>query len=184
MKKQNSIDITVFGYENKVKYAIYVPKIYFEDKHVDLLISEGEKKLYFLIQKLNTFIYDHTLHHGKKHFCCYCLQAFRTAGKLKCHIKDCFKINGKQTIKMSKKVKYIKFKNFRRKLPFMIYVDFESILVSEDNRKQYPNESSANKYQKHVTCSYGCKLVCVDDSSVIWSLLVKMGSGFFKFLAT
>ena len=49
------------------------------------------------------------------------------------------------------------------KSPFMIYADFESILVSEDNGKQNPNVSYINKYQKHVACSYGYKLVCVDD---------------------
>ena len=85
-----------------VKYQIHVSKKFCEDKHADLLlISEGEKNV--LIKDFNTFMYDHTLHHGRKHFCCYCLQAFRTAEKLKCHIKDCFKINGKQTIKMPKK---------------------------------------------------------------------------------
>ena len=36
----------------------------------------------------------------------------------------------------------------------MIYEDFESILVPEDNGKQNPNESYINKYQKHVACSY------------------------------
>ena len=41
--------------------------------------------------------------------------------------------------------------------------DFESILVPEDNGKQNLNESYTNKYQKHVACSYGYKLVCVDD---------------------
>ena len=45
----------------------------------------------------------------------------------------------------------------------MIYVDFESILVPEDNRNQNINESYTNKYQKHIACSYGYKLVCLDD---------------------
>ena len=40
----------------------------------------------------------------------------------------------------------------------MIYAFFESILVPEDNEKQSPNESYTNKYQKHITCSYGYKL--------------------------
>ena len=40
----------------------------------------------------------------KKHFCRYCLQAFSTKEILKRHIKDCFKINGKQRIIMPKKV--------------------------------------------------------------------------------
>ena len=30
-------------------------------------------------------------------------------------MKDCFKINGKQTIKMPKKGEYVKFKNFEKK---------------------------------------------------------------------
>ena len=46
----------------------------------------------------------------------------------------------------------------------MIYANFESILVSEHNGNQKnANESYTNKYQKHVACSHGYKLVCVDD---------------------
>ena len=45
----------------------------------------------------------------------------------------------------------------------MIYADFESILVPEDDGKQNPNESHTSKYQKHVACSYGYKLVFVGD---------------------
>ena len=67
--------------------------------------------------------------------------------------------------KVPKKGEYIKFKHFGRKIksPFMIYADFESILVPEANGKQNPNESYTNKYQKHVAGSYDYKLVCVDD---------------------
>ena len=46
---------------------------------------------------------------------------------------------------------------------FMIYADFESILVHEDNGKRNPKEPYTSKYQKHVPCNYGYKLVCVDD---------------------
>ena len=45
----------------------------------------------------------------------------------------------------------------------MIDANFESILVPEDNGKQNPNESYINKYQKQIACSYGYKLVCIDD---------------------
>ena len=45
----------------------------------------------------------------------------------------------------------------------MIYADFESILVAEDNGKENPNESYTSKYKKHVACSYRYKLVFVDD---------------------
>ena len=62
----------------------------------------------------------------RKTFCRYCSQAFRRADVLKCHIKDCFKINGAQRIKMPTKGEYAK--NYERKIksPFMIYADFET----------------------------------------------------------
>ena len=46
----------------------------------------------------------------------------------------------------------------------MVYGVFESILVPEDNGKQNPKETNMNKYQKHIACSYGYRLVCVDDN--------------------
>ena len=45
---------------------------------------------YVLIKYFNTFMSDHTFHHGRKH-CRYSLQAFSTEKILKCHFKD-FKI--------------------------------------------------------------------------------------------
>ena len=50
------------------------------------MIGEGEKKHYVFVKDFNTLMYDHTLHRGRKHFCLYCLQTFRKAEKLKCHI--------------------------------------------------------------------------------------------------
>ena len=82
-------------------------------------------------------MYDHKLHCGEKYFYdCY-LHALVTEEDLKGHIEDFFKINGKPRIVMSKKGEYGEFKNFERKIksPFMIYADFESILVPEDNGK-------------------------------------------------
>ena len=87
------------------KNPIYESKKCCEEKHVDLLlVGEGEKKQYVFIKDFNRLIYDHTLHRWRKHFCLYCLQAFRTTEKLNCRIKNSFKINGKQTIKMPKKM--------------------------------------------------------------------------------
>ena len=73
-------------------------------------------------------------------------------------IKDCYKINGKQRIVMLKKGEYVKFKNYERKVksPFMIYVDFESILVPGNNEKQNPKES----YWKKISKTY-CLQLCL-----------------------
>ena len=105
---------------------------------------------------------DHSLHYGRKHFCRYCLHAFITDEILKRHIKDCFKINGKQRITMPKKVNMLnsKIKKIRKiKSPFITYADFESILVPENNARRVLYK----QIQKHIACSYGYKLVCADD---------------------
>ena len=64
----------------------------------------------------NAFMYDHTLHGRKKIFCCYCLQAFSTEEIIKSRINDCFTINGKQMMQMSKEGEYVKFRNYERKV--------------------------------------------------------------------
>ena len=63
------------------------------------------------------------------------MQPIRTSDALKCQIKECFKVNRKQRIKIPKKREYVRFKNFERKIksPFRIYTAFESNLVPDDN---------------------------------------------------
>ena len=70
---------------------------------------------YILIKDFNTFIYDHILNHRRKHFCRYYLVAFSTEKILKRHMKDCFKINAKQIIKMPKKVNTLNSKTLKIK---------------------------------------------------------------------
>ena len=68
---------------------------------------------------------------------------------------------------MPKIGEYVKFRNYEQKInsQFIIYADFEDILVPENNEKQNPGESLRTniKYQKHIACSYGYKCVCDDD---------------------
>ena len=81
------------------KHSIYVSKNVVKINIYFLLLIEKEgKKHYVLIKDFNTFMYNQTLHRGRKHFCRYCLQAFTTEEILKRHIKDCFKTNGEYLI--------------------------------------------------------------------------------------
>ena len=66
------------------------------------MVGEGVKNT---IKDFNTFIYDHSLHRGTKPFC-HCLHAFITEEFLKRQIKDWFKYNGKQRLRMPKKNDY------------------------------------------------------------------------------
>ena len=87
------------------------------------------------------------------------LQAFSTQEILKHNINDCIKINGKQRIIMPKKAEYIKFYNFEEKKiksAFIIYVDFESIVVTKIIERKI-QKSAINKYEKHIPCIYWYK---------------------------
>ena len=67
----------------------------------------------FLIKYFSKFMYHHTLRCQRKHFCC--LQAFSTGEILKRRVNECFKINAKQIIKMSKRGEYVRLKIMREK---------------------------------------------------------------------
>ena len=87
-------------------------KKYCRKKHVDSwLIWEEVQRHWALIKDFNTFMYDHTLNSGRKHFCNYYFWAFSKQEILKSQNKDCFKINNKPRVLMPKKVEYVKFKN-------------------------------------------------------------------------
>ena len=80
-----------------------------------MLIGEEGKRHYALIKDFNTFMFDHTLHRGRKHFCRYCLQAFSSEEILKCHIIDCLKLMANKELKRLKKVNMLNSKIMKDK---------------------------------------------------------------------
>ena len=149
--------------------SIYVSKNTFK-RHVDLLLIREEGKRHFvLIKKFKTLMHDHILHHGRKHFCRYCLKAFSAAEILKNHFNNIFKINGKQMIKMPNKGEYVRFNNYERKIksPFIIYANFESILVPEDNGKQNVDESYRKNIKNMLLAVIGYKLLIISLGSLL-----------------
>ena len=55
-------------------------------KYIDLLLKEEKtKSTNVLIKDFNAFVYDHTLHRGRKQFCRYFFQALSTEKILKVH---------------------------------------------------------------------------------------------------
>ena len=57
-----------------------------------------KKRHYVLIKDFNTFMYDYTLHRGRKHFCHFCRFILETA----------LKLNDKPKFIMHKKDEYVK----------------------------------------------------------------------------
>ena len=166
IEKQNSINISVFGYENKEPYPIYVSKEKYEDHMELLLMTTNENKHYVLIKDFNKFMYNQTKHKERKHFCMWCLQCFSSERVLNNHKENCIQVNGQQAIKMPDKDNNIlKFNNFHKQqpVPFVIYADFEAITEKIHGCQQDGNKSYTEAYQKHTDCGYGYKVVCCYD---------------------
>ena len=71
----------------------------------------------------------------------------------------CLSINGAQSGRLEKGT--IEFKSYFKQIPvpFKIYADFECNLKSVEGFEG----SYSKKYQDHILCSFGYKLVCVND---------------------
>ena len=80
------------------------------------------------------------------------------------------KLTVNKSVRCLKKVNMLDSKKYEKKMksPFMIYVDFESTFVLEDNGKQNPDESHRRVLyeqfsKKRSFEGFFYKLVCVDD---------------------
>ena len=98
VEKQNSIRINVFGHEKGQPFPIHISKETFEDQMNLLLITKDENKHYVLIKDFNAFMYNHSKHKAKKHFCMFCLQWFSSERVLVKHANNCLTISGSQAI--------------------------------------------------------------------------------------
>ena len=115
IEKKNSTGISVFGYENKEKYPIYVSKQCCEEKHVDLLLTwEGEKKHYTLIKDFHRFMYDDSIYCGRKHLllllftCLHYRRNFKT-------LKIAFTLMVSERLKCLRKVNMLNSKILKEK---------------------------------------------------------------------
>ena len=193
VKKQNSIRINVFGFENEQPFPIHISKETFEDQMNLLLITKDEKKHYVLIKDFNAFMYNQSKHKERKHFCMYCLQCFSSERILANHVINCLTINGAQAINMPKQGENIlKFNNFHKQLPFpfVIYADFEAIMKkaqgckqSEEMEKDKDRRSYTEAYQTHKDCGYGYKAVCCYDDKYSSDTCIYTGeNAVYKFM--
>ena len=114
LEKKKPTTIIAFGCKNQEEYSIYVSEKTLKRNVNLLLIGERSKRYYVLIKDFNTFMYDHTLHHGRKHFCCYYLQASITVKIQKSQVNNCLIIINK-LLTFLKKVNILDSKISKRK---------------------------------------------------------------------
>ena len=154
-----NISINVLGYNgDKSIYPLTVSKVKGAEHEINLmLIKNGENSHYCLVKDMSALLSaQKSKHNGKIHFCMNCLNSFNNKERLEkhkeyCYNNKCVKIEMPQPEKSK-----LRFKNFYRseKAPFVIYVDFESLIKPMDSCNPDQNKSYTMKYQKHEAISF------------------------------
>ena len=171
VESMNNISINVFGLEdNKTVFPMRISKKTDSEHHIDLLyISDSDINHYVLIKNMSRLIKSQlSLHKCQTFICSYCLHGCKTKEILDRHVERC-KMHDAQRVKLPEKndkkgrdkVKFTKTE-YQLRLPFVIYADFESILLKHDVCKNNSEKSWTLKYQTHEACGYGLYTVCSD----------------------
>lgn len=162
-EKRSGISINVYSYtfnSSQLKYNVYPLTVTDEEKptHVDLLYMKTKTQSHYCyIKDLGRLVRQQmTLHTNKIHICRRCLQYFGREDLLNRHKEYCNTHEAVRVV-LPKEGEVIKFKNFKTKMkiPFVMYADFECMLVpistcqppTENNEGQ--NKSYTVQYQHH-----------------------------------
>ena len=155
----------------KIKFILYK----FQKKSYDetlnmLFMTEKSKSHYVFFKDFNRLIYSKTKLKNKKHFSMHCLQNFTTEKILSNQEKQCLLNNYCQAVNYESGT--MKFTNHNKQIPilFKVYADTECFLKCVNS---YEGEHTI-KYQERIPNSRGAKLVCIDDSFTLPSIILKV----------
>jgi hypothetical protein len=170
IERRNKINISVLGYKGRKQfYPIRISKGEYDDHMELLLLGDENGKLHdVLIKDVNRLLCSVRKSKSRMHFCLNCFHNCTSEDSLAKHRETCLDVNGVQATKLPKEgTKINKFKNHRNSMPvpFVIYADFESILVPEEKKDvgKDEDESHTNRNQTHQACSFGLRTVCHYD---------------------
>ena len=164
------ISVNVFGYEISEKNNLQIIGPFYhtkkeQSKHINLLFCENNdgRKHYVLIKNISRLIRSQlTTNMRKGHLCNGCLQYFASDDVMKNHKSECCKVI---TIMPEGEKSSVKFEKYGRKLevPFVVYADFESILLPISQQQPNPSFSSTTDVQQHVPCAFSYFIKCTFD---------------------
>lgn len=130
------------------------------------MISDSKKSHYCLIKKWNRLLSDQHRDHNRYYYC-HCLHGFTQERLLTDHQPYC-QTHGPQKIELPKEEnKWLYYKDIRKqvKVPYVIYADFESMLIPIEGCENDPKMSSTIKTTKHIPCGFAYKVVGLTSST-------------------
>lgn len=160
----NNVSINVYGLEeDQIVGPLYYTKVK-KEEHVNLLfLDDGVNSHYCWIKNMSALVGSQFSKRGHKIWLCDgCLVFFRTELALSDHVKHgCYKVKCNLPSEKNKILKFINYQN-KERVPFVIYCDFEAILVPINTcipNIQFPFSQNITKHEPHsfayyIKCAY------------------------------
>jgi len=153
----NNIAINVLGLEGDVIFPIQVSEHRRQSiDRVNLLMTQSGNNAHFcLITNISRLIAGRTRRTNAHFICDYCCHPFTARSALISHQELC-QTQKPQRIEMPKPGSYLEFNRYDSmlKMPFVIYADFESILVPISGCAPNPENSFTVRTAEHVACGF------------------------------
>ena len=190
IEKKLNVSINIYTFEMKKveqreycnRYRLLVTNEV-KENHINLLYYPNDKKTmyhYAWIKNFNRFMSDITKSTDSKYFCMKCLLKFDSQEKLDEHYKDYKNCDeGKAQIKFPKENEaFIEFKhyNYKFRSPFVIYADFESIIVNNESN------DNDNITSNHKPCGFMFNVVSIFDKHQFEPVFYRGENTVYKFL--
>ena len=147
----NETGVNILALENRKIYICRKGKDY--DRNINLMlitdIENPDKKHYVAVKSLSRLLSNqNSKHNGSQYFCTNCLNGFESeiVRDEYCRNKDSVRVE--MPTKGKSIVKYTDGQ-YQFKVPFVIYADFESILVPVSSSANDPNKSSTRGKNIH-----------------------------------
>ena len=146
-KRKNEISVNLLAVDNKRVFLQRKSTRNYE-KVVNLMLITGEnsfpseegkhnRRHYFAVKSLGRLLVKkNTKHKSAQHHCMNCLHIFPSETSRDNHESYC-KANDAVRIKMPTRKPYVRYskEQYQLKVPFVIYADFESLLVKPSNEE-------------------------------------------------
>ena len=171
LERQNpNLAINVFGWQNESVIVHMLSEKGGEISRINLMITkQGENTHYSRVKRLTALLYDQNRHNESKHFCERCLHGYKTRDLLERHKPECKGLLKSPTrTEMPKEGQNkMAFKNHYKqmKAPYVVYADFECVLIKIDTCEPDNKRSFTVKTEKHEPCGFSYLVVRSDGQT-------------------
>ena len=147
-EKNNEISVNILAIENRKIYIFRKGRDY--DRNVNLIliadVKNPNKKHYVAVKSLSRLLSNqNSKHNGLQYFCVNCLNGFESEIIRNDHYEYCKHKDSVRVEMPTEDKSIVQYTDgqYQFKVPFVIYADFESILVPVSSSANDPNRSSA-----------------------------------------